>query len=482
MGIFADYTSTLGSCTETRGYISNAEIRDILSRGQDPEHSGYTVKSWHDDASDSDIVVYNDLEWVAYMSNSTKDRRSMWYRSQNFGGTSDWAVDLDKDYGGLGIGNDGGDPDADGGPQCDQATKFDTLEKISGDTGLDPYCAEIYALRVLQIMLQQSLVKYTRVNDGYDSKFKSYVNYMKKNLPEVLRRYMDWSNGEGQKYFDCHFVGNGDDWRGPCPVPRSVYGDFLIGIWKIEMTLRDSEGFWKALSDKTGILQDWIEWGTYEQKTICNPSPCLQLELTVTGMPKLKKEYDISNPKDIVTKAIGNVGNLEVELMARMFDVGMALWLGNNGEVVTALSMPVFMVENAVEGMDQAKEIGEDVQEQEAKNTLLTVLSVIFLVVPFLGEAAAVAAGAMNVARIVALAGIAANGGLAIQDIIDNPEMAPLAIMGMLTGGRLRTPKDYSEAVKYRKAMNPTDFATLGERFAKQDSMIQDIVKACKRG
>ena len=41
-----------GDCTATAGYISNAEIARI------PSLSDY-VKSWHDGASNSDIVVYN---------------------------------------------------------------------------------------------------------------------------------------------------------------------------------------------------------------------------------------------------------------------------------------------------------------------------------------------------------------------------------------------------------------------------------------
>ncbi|PGH10677.1 hypothetical protein AJ80_07433 [Polytolypa hystricis UAMH7299] len=83
-----------GPCTDTGGYIAAAEIRDIIRRGGN-------VNTWYDQSSDSDIVVYNDLEWVAWMNDETKSNRIGWYRGLNFGGVSDWAVDLDA--GGLAV-------------------------------------------------------------------------------------------------------------------------------------------------------------------------------------------------------------------------------------------------------------------------------------------------------------------------------------------------------------------------------------------
>lgn len=76
-----------GRCTDTNGYISNAEIGDILLFGK-------VNKQWTD--AGSDILVYNDTEWVAYMNDTTKAARATLYASYNFAGTSDWAVDLQE--------------------------------------------------------------------------------------------------------------------------------------------------------------------------------------------------------------------------------------------------------------------------------------------------------------------------------------------------------------------------------------------------
>lgn len=81
-----------GPCTNTGGYIAAAEIRDILHQGQVGERD---VRTYHDGASNSDIVVYDDVEWLAWMSDKTKSSRIQWYQDLNLGGVSDWAVDLD---------------------------------------------------------------------------------------------------------------------------------------------------------------------------------------------------------------------------------------------------------------------------------------------------------------------------------------------------------------------------------------------------
>jgi len=75
-----------GACTGTAGYISNAEIQNIINTRP--------VNRQFLDDSHSDVLVYDNTEWVAYMSPQTKAARTAIYKNYNFGGTSDWAVDL----------------------------------------------------------------------------------------------------------------------------------------------------------------------------------------------------------------------------------------------------------------------------------------------------------------------------------------------------------------------------------------------------
>lgn len=76
-----------GRCTDTAGYISNAEIAEIIA-------SGRVNKQWME--AGSNIMVYDDTEWVAYMDDNLKAVRSKVYDFFNFAGTTDWAVDLQE--------------------------------------------------------------------------------------------------------------------------------------------------------------------------------------------------------------------------------------------------------------------------------------------------------------------------------------------------------------------------------------------------
>ncbi|KAL4816487.1 glycoside hydrolase superfamily [Aspergillus spinulosporus] len=76
-----------GMCTKTPGIIAIAEIEALMIEGDINE-------SFYDPASDSNILVYNDTQWVGFMSKSTMRRRVERYREMNFAGFANWAVDL----------------------------------------------------------------------------------------------------------------------------------------------------------------------------------------------------------------------------------------------------------------------------------------------------------------------------------------------------------------------------------------------------
>ena len=83
-----DSGARAGLCTGEAGYIADAEIEKII---RDPSRN---ARTWQDGKSMSNILVYDDVEWVAYMDEANKESRTMAYQYLNFGGTTDWAVDL----------------------------------------------------------------------------------------------------------------------------------------------------------------------------------------------------------------------------------------------------------------------------------------------------------------------------------------------------------------------------------------------------
>lgn len=79
-----------GQCTQYPGILAIGEIEEIieLNRG--------SVKHWYDQASDSNIMVINNTQWVAYMDSNIKIKRSAKYKGLGFGGTVDWSVDYQR--------------------------------------------------------------------------------------------------------------------------------------------------------------------------------------------------------------------------------------------------------------------------------------------------------------------------------------------------------------------------------------------------
>jgi GH18 family chitinase len=68
-----------GRCTDTAGYIFNTEIDEIIQ-------SGNVKEKWTSERSN--IMVYNDTEWVAWMDDAMKMYRSLTYSEEENEGLS----------------------------------------------------------------------------------------------------------------------------------------------------------------------------------------------------------------------------------------------------------------------------------------------------------------------------------------------------------------------------------------------------------
>lgn len=81
-----DSGATPGPCTDTAGYLADAEIYQYIQQG---------AQTYYDEESDSDVAVFNS-NWVAYMNQTTKNGRINLYEGFNFAGTVEWAMDLEE--------------------------------------------------------------------------------------------------------------------------------------------------------------------------------------------------------------------------------------------------------------------------------------------------------------------------------------------------------------------------------------------------
>jgi chitinase len=104
-----------GLCTQTAGYVANAEINGIINMNGSVMTSDGDVLpvttaplTYLDEDSYSNIVVYDDTQWIGYMDDDNKAGRLLLYQGYNLGGTADWAVDLQSYTGDTGSSSGGG--------------------------------------------------------------------------------------------------------------------------------------------------------------------------------------------------------------------------------------------------------------------------------------------------------------------------------------------------------------------------------------
>ncbi|POR35152.1 Killer toxin alpha/beta [Tolypocladium paradoxum] len=192
-------TAREGRCTDTAGYMSNAEIYEILGANQTSDEA----RTWYDTDSNSDIMTYDGNQWVAFMSQTTKSSRTGYYKGLNFAGTVDWAVDLqdftdeDRDFGDD---DDGLPQPAPIMPAC--TASYATLEDLDGAAGSIPdNCKAYYLAQTLSNMLGASVNNYTdMMAHGYADKFKTYANAVADSAGSSVHDYV-YNNGD--KYFSC---------------------------------------------------------------------------------------------------------------------------------------------------------------------------------------------------------------------------------------------------------------------------------------
>lgn len=104
--------------------------------------------------------------------------------------------------------------------------------------------------------------------------------------------------------------------------------------------------------------------------------------------PVVNSSMVVPNPKDVVTKGLGNIDNLRLEMQATLMDMILGIWTdGSIQDPAQAYSAPVFMLMEAVDSMKQAKELGEkeeqteeEEEEKRKKNLILLIVSIVLLV------------------------------------------------------------------------------------------------------
>ncbi|KFY18212.1 hypothetical protein V492_00069 [Pseudogymnoascus sp. VKM F-4246] len=501
-----------GKCTKTPGYIANAEIKEIIN-------GGGAIQTWNDKKIDSDFLIYEGTEWVSYLTKQHKDQRLVSYFLAHFAGTVDWAVDL-EDYLDGGGNPDIADDFTELEPWVPCTDSYASLDDIANAEAKIPWnCGPLYILQVLQSTFKSSWATYEGlIDDDYDEHYNTYADYIVEAAPITLKNfYTDNSN----KYFTCKIEeiisccstcgslckhcaddesaacvekGPGGWYQNitePCAPDYSQRVDpqapyLYTSYWHLRENTANQ--WWADLANQTGISKEFVELtsvtlegddGECGQHHQC---PDYGKDVDVYGITSGYTKEEVANPKDVISKAREKLASMSTGLDNAIIEIRQAAYQGDPNDLVDALSVPILMIEQAVKAMQEVSKLGEEIEKDKLKNLILTILSAVLLVVPFVGDALAGIAGFTAIGRMVALFGEAGNVALSVQDVIDTPGNAPLAIFDILAGaGAVADALKVKKAADYRRAMNSETAVKLGGDIKQKLDKISKVVNVCKR-
>lgn len=293
---------------------------------------------------------------------------------------------------------------------------------------------------------------------------------------------------------------DGGSGNGPCTDMVVKEGQPDQGVVTITYTVRDEDGFYKALQSDYGILKDWIVWqekaGDSEDSTCTCPVPghCSQCTKprgeVYHNYPKKAADDAIKVPnlKSVVDTAVPNITALQAVMLGSFTEMRSGGMDATDADIATAYSMPVFMIADTTEQMKNITKIGKEQKKADAQakvTFILDIVSIVFMIIPFAGEAVEAIGGVANVARAALVMGEAGNAALSVYDIVEDPSSAPFAILGLIMGADASivgksAKTTFTKAAAFRHAMSDGTLKSFSREFQANDKIVQDIVKACK--
>ena len=367
---------------------------------------------------------------------------------------------------------------------CDLTLTFETFAELQAAQGtfLDQ-CTDYYAINTLYTVLNATMANYTIAEQGYSGLFGDYVKYQKEMLQPLLAQFMgdstpsDINGGPGNQYFECSITGYGAPSTQPCPFTYKQ----LQGATSFVMTytLINSTGFYDDLQTNYAINSSWITFGdTGGEKTYggcAKGQTCIVTDKRYHNIPLTVPSSDITipNPQLVIQKALPNIQTLQNTLLARQLDVNLGTWNGSNDDLLQVLSMPVFMINQAVNAMATVKQIGENAAREEKIALVLEVLGFVFAFLPLVDEVLPELEFLDGMVELITTVG---NTALTIDDIINNPTSAPMAILGLIAGPGARNEENYAAIAATRRAMTEDELTAVGKDFEEDDSEFQGII------
>ena len=309
---------------------------------------------------------------------------------------------------------------------------------------------------------------------------------MQQLIPQVLQDFMADSTpsalhgGPGNQYFDCKCEGYGPTSTQKLPFTYKQ----LQGADEFTMTYKliNSTGFYQTLQSQYGINSSWVTFGDTGGPINAGPCSgpssrygCVHTDYRFVGVPTAASNIDIPNPKDVITQALPTLGTLQNGILARQMDLNLGNWNGSSDDLLQCFSMPVFMIDQAVDAMATAKSLGQQYSKEQKIQLVLEILGAVFAFLPFLDDLTPELEILDGFLTTVSEVG---NVRLTIQAIVSDPSSAPMDILGLLTAQGARSEDEISTIAAKRRALTDTEIGDIGSDFKADNDEFEDTVAA----
>ncbi|OQD86758.1 hypothetical protein PENANT_c007G05477 [Penicillium antarcticum] len=222
----------------------------------------------------------------------------------------------------------------------------------------------------------------------------------------------------------------------PDHVIFTTYEERIDGTTRIDKTLKVPEKpFPDLCATYSSLWKDFDNQAVVSNYGYANPGdvrpgggnlPCRKLFWKKLNYPRKGSDNDIhvDNTKKPIEASRGNVIALRTSLLSSYLSVGLSFYDDrpkdtSATDAVVACSMPVLQLVEAVNSMKDAKDIGEKAKEEAKKDLILKILTIVSMVIPFVGEALGPLVGsAVSVARVALLIGEADSRVLSVSENI----------------------------------------------------------------
>ncbi|KAG0155499.1 hypothetical protein PDIDSM_1076 [Penicillium digitatum] len=392
---------------------------------------------------------------------------------------------------------------------CDFSINYSSLDALEADIdNLDPYCIDFYVLGALYGELETTLANYTNIahTNNYDEDFIEYSKYMKAQVEPQLMYFMNDSTvpfdpkGLGNRYFTCtRSLGGINGTATSCPDEDSYT---VAQLHIVYFDLVDPEGFYTSLTENAGVEPDWVtldggffpgsSTGPYYGK---RPECRLNLHSTYEylwwqGFPIPAQEINFTDPREIMRKALPNIPNLQLSISLTQLAIASGSFQGVIDDVVQTTSTAVFVLSELVDRIYNVVYIGRKIAAEERTERILKIIGGIFMILPFLGPLSGLGDLIEGFDALLALTGTIVDEGSDVYSVIQNPESAPVAILGMLlgfdAGSEVGEISDESlAAFKYdtlaasRRKMESTEIKAFGKVYEDKMNQLDSIVSKC---